>query len=141
MKLIDRYVVLFAALMALYTIVFRFLLSAGLENERYILVLIYASTYAVVIAATGWALGRAHSNGNFRFDIGLPFSLAGFLAWTAVSYAWLGMGLASAQESLSHVHLGAAIWGVILALHIAMFFALRRGNTIRGIDRSRIFSE
>ena len=139
MKLIDRYVVSFALIMAGTTLVFRYLLSDSLLTRQYSQIWVYAGIYSVIIFLAGWFLGRAHSLSNLRFDIGLPFSAAGFLAWGTTSYLWFVLGFAAPGESLFPVHLGLGIWAGLLVIHVIVFLALRR-DTIRGMHKSELFS-
>lgn len=139
MKFIDRYVVSFAMIMAVATLLFRWLLSGSLLTEHYMRIWVYAGIYSVGMFCAGWLLGRAHSLNTLRFDIGLPFNAAGFLAWCATSYLWFGLGFSAPNEPLFPVHLGMGIWAVLLAIHTIVFLILRR-DTIRGMHTSELFS-
>jgi hypothetical protein len=138
MKVIDRYLSAFVILFALYTIMFRYLLSYSLENAYYSSIWIYAAVYAVLIFVTAWNLGKFHSLKNFIFDAGLAFHLATYLTWGIISELWFVLNLNSAGESASTVHFTLLIWGIFLSGHIIAFLVQRK-NTIRGVHKSDIF--
>jgi len=138
MKFYTKQLGLFALLFAIYTIIFRYLLSNSLDNEQYSVIWIYAILYAVVIFVTAWNLGKADGTQNIFFDAGLRFHVTNYLIFGIISELWFILGFNSAKESLYVVHYTMIFWGLGVLLHLIIFLLLRK-RTIRGIERSEIF--
>jgi hypothetical protein len=138
MKFFSKQLGLFAALFAVYTIAFRYLLSNSLQNEQYKIVWVYAVLYGLVIFITAWNLGKADGMKKIFFDAGLRFHVTNYLIFGIISELWFLLGFNSDKESVAVVHYTLIFWGIGLILHFVIFLLLRR-NTIRGIQRSDIF--
>ena len=67
MKIITRNLLLFAALLLVYTILFRYGLSSLLTAEKFIWVMIIAVIYGATIFVTAWMTGRRDGRENFLF--------------------------------------------------------------------------
>jgi hypothetical protein len=138
MKIISKNLLLFAALLFVYTVLFRFGLSSLLTAEKYTWLWVIAFLYGTAIFATAWMTGRRDGMENFLFDAGLRWSLTTFLVWGGVSEAWFLLGLGARQESIRVVHITLLIWSGFLVLHFILFLILRK-RTIKGIYKSDIF--
>lgn len=138
MKFFSKQLGLFAALFAVYTIAFRYLLSNSLQNEQYKIVWVYAVLYGLIIFITAWNLGKADGMKKIFFDAGLRFHVTNYLIFGIISELWFLLGFNSDKESAAVVHYTMIFWGIGLILHFVIFLLLRR-NTIRGIQRSDIF--
>ncbi|MFH0757861.1 MAG: hypothetical protein V2B15_11280 [Bacteroidota bacterium] len=138
MKIISKNLLLFAGLLFVYTLLFRFGLSDLLNAEKYTWVWVLAFFYGAAIFATAWMTGRRDGMENFLFDAGLRWSLTTFLVWGGVSEAWFLLGLGARQESIRMVHITLLIWSGFLVLHFILFLILRK-RTIKGIYKSDIF--
>ncbi len=138
MKIISRNLLLFALLLLVYTILFRFGLGKLLDTEQYTWVWIISVIYGGAIFVTAWTSGRRDGMENFLFDAGFRWNLTTFLVWGITSEAWFLLGLHSAHESIMAVHITLMIWSGFLVLHLILFLVLRR-RTIRGVHKTDIF--
>ena len=138
MKIITRNLLLFAALLLVYTILFRYGLSSLLTAEKFIWVMIIAVIYGATIFGTAWMTGRRDGRENFLFDAGFRWNLATFIVWGAASEAWFPLGFHSSYESIRVVHITLLIWSGFLVLHLILFLILRR-RTIKGVHKRDIF--
>lgn len=138
MKIISKNLLLFALLLFVYTILFRYGLGELLEAERYGWVWILATIYGAFIFVTAWTTGSRDGKENFLFDAGFRWNFTTFLVWGVASEAWFLLGLHSSGESIRTVHITLLIWAAFLVLHLILFLVLRR-RTIGGIHKSDIF--
>ena len=138
MKIITRNLLLFASLLFIYTILFRYGLGALLDAEEYTWVMIISILYSSVTCLTGWMTGRRDGKENFLFDAGFRWNLCTWIVWGIASEGWFLLGLHSAQESIRVVHITLLIWSGFLALHFLLFLILRK-RTIKGVHKTDIF--
>ena len=138
MKIISRNLLLFALLLLVYTLVFRFGLGTLLTAEKWIWVIIISVLYGAAIFVTAWMTGKRDGINNFLFDAGFRWNLTTFIVWGAASEAWFLLGLHSVHESIRVVHITLLIWSGFLILHLILFLILRR-RTIKGIHKTNIF--
>lgn len=138
MKIISRNLLLFASLLLIYTLLFRYGLGALLTAEKWAWVVFIAVAYGALIFVTAWMTGKRDGINNFLFDAGFRWNLTTFIVWGAASEAWFLLGLHSAHESIRVVHITLLIWSGFLVLHFILFLILRR-RTIKGVHKSDIF--
>ena len=138
MKIISRNLLLFAFLLLVYTLAFRYGLGALLTAEKWAWVVIIAVAYGALIFVTAWMTGKRDGINNFLFDAGFRWNLTTFLVWGVASEAWFLLGLHSAHESIRVVHITLLIWSGFLVLHLILFLILRR-RTIKGVHKTNIF--
>jgi hypothetical protein len=138
MKIISRNLLLFALLLFLYTLAFRFGLGKLLVAEKWFWVIFISIAYSLLIFFTAWTTGKRDGMNNFLFDAGFRWNLCTFLVWGATSEAWFLLGLHSSYESIRIVHISLFIWSGFLLLHFILFLILRR-RTIKGVHKSDIF--
>lgn len=138
MKIITRNLLLFAFLLLVYTLLFRFGLGALLTAEKWIWVIIIAVVYGAMIFFTAWTTGKRDGIENFLFDAGFRWNLTTFVVWGIASEAWFLLGLQSAHETIRVVHITLLIWSGFLLLHFILFLILRR-RTIKGVHKTDIF--
>lgn len=138
MKIVSRNLLLYALLLLIYTVVFRFGLSSLLTAEKWIWVIIIAVAYGALIFVTAWMTGKRDGMNNFLFDAGFRWNLTTFIVWGAASEAWFLLGFHSVQESIRIVHFTLLIWSGFLILHLILFLILRR-CTIKGVHKTNIF--
>jgi L-asparagine transporter-like permease len=138
MKIITRNLMLFALLLCVYTLLFRYGLSKLLPAEAWKWLIVISSLYGIMIAVTAYLAGRRDGKENFLFDAGFRWSLTTFIVWGATSEAWFLLGLQSRYETIRTVHITLLIWSFFLILHLILFLILRR-RTIRGIHKTDIF--
>jgi hypothetical protein len=139
MKIITRNLLLFAILLLMYTLLFRFGLGRLLTAEKWLWVMIISLLYGGVIFVTGWTTGKRDGMENFLFDAGFRWNLTTFLVWGAASEAWFLLELHSAYENIRVVHITLLVWSGFLLLHFLLFLILRRRRTIRGVHKTDIF--
>jgi hypothetical protein len=139
MKIISRNLLLFAALLLVYTLLFRFGLGQLLTAEKWFWVIIIAILYGGIIFITAWMTGKRDGMENFLFDAGFRWNLTTFLVWGAASEAWFLLDFHSAYESIRVVHITLLIWSGFLLLHFLLFLILRRRRTIKGVHKTDIF--
>jgi hypothetical protein len=138
MKIITRNLLLFALLLFVYTILFRFGLGQLLEAENWVWVVIIAVLYGAMIFVTAWTTGKRDGMENFFFDAGFRWNLTTFVVWGITSEAWFLLGLHSTYETIRVVHITLLIWSGFLLLHLILFLVLRK-RTIKGVHKTDIF--
>ena len=99
MKIITRNLLLYAGLLFVYTILFRFGLSSLLTAEKWLWVMIIAIVYGGIIFITAWMTGRKDGKENFLFDAGFRWNLTTGLIWGLASEAWFLLGLLAPARS------------------------------------------
>ena len=138
MKIISRNLLLFASLLLIYTLLFRYGLGALLTAEKWAWVVFIAVAYGALIFVTAWMTGKRDGINNFLFDAGFRWNLTTFIVWGAASEVWFLLGLHSSHESIRVVHITLLIWSGFLVLHFILFLILRK-RTIKGIHKTDIF--
>jgi hypothetical protein len=138
MKIISHNLLLFALLLLVYTLAFRYGLGALLTAEKWVWVIVISVLYGAMIFVTAWMTGKRDGIQNFLFDAGFRWNLTTFIVWGAASEAWFLLGFHSAHESIRIVHITLLIWSGFLVLHLILFLILRR-RTIKGIHKTNIF--
>ncbi|MDF1573974.1 MAG: hypothetical protein P1P86_02110 [Bacteroidales bacterium] len=138
MKIVSRNLLLYALLLFIYTVLFRFGLSSLLAVERWIWVIFISVAYGAIIFVSAWMTGKRDGINNFLFDAGFRWNLTTFIVWGITSEAWFLLGFHSAYESIRIVHITLLIWSGFLILHLILFLILRR-RTIKGIHKTNIF--
>jgi hypothetical protein len=138
MKVLSPNLLLFALLLLVYTLLFRWGLSSLLTAERFLWVILISVAYGSIIFLTAWTTGKRDGMNNFLFDAGFRWNLTTFIVWGAASEAWFLMGFQSAHEAIRIVHITLLIWSGFLLLHFILFLILRR-RTIKGVHKTNIF--
>ena len=138
MKILSRNLLLYAFLLFVYTLLFRFGLGALLTAEKWFWVIIIAVVYGGMIFFTAWTTGKRDGMENFLFDAGFRWNLTTFVVWGIASEAWFLLGLHSLHETIRVVHITLLIWSGFLLLHLGLFLILRR-RTIKGVHKTDIF--
>ena len=138
MKILSRNLLLYAFLLFVYTLLFRFGLGALLTAEKWFWVIVIAVVYGGMIFFTAWTTGKRDGMENFLFDAGFRWNLTTFVVWGIASEAWFLLGLHSLHETIRVVHITLLIWSGFLLLHLGLFLILRR-RTIKGVHKTDIF--
>lgn len=139
MKIFTKNFLLFTAIFAAATLVFRYALSYFLKNEIYSYINFIAIGYALVLFISGWHLGKKDGIYLPQNDLGLRFSVASLVLWTVISYGWFLLKLNASSERIFQVHIGAAIFFFIVLFHALLYWIYARKNNIKGIRRDDIF--
>ncbi len=138
MKTITPYLLGFALIATVLTIVFRYFLSYGIENQSGIIINISAATYGLLMFASGWHFGRKDGEYLPIYDVGFRFHLSTYLIHNGLSLLWIGLGFGSKYENLNASIMVAIYWGVFLILHF-MFFLRAKKNSIDNLDKEDLF--
>ena len=138
MKFITKNLIIYAALLFIYSVVFRYALSSILNAGKFNLAWIVGIVYGLFIFVTAWNLGKAHSLKKFVFDAGLGFNLTTFIIWGLVSELWFLLDFSSKYETIKAVHYTLIFWGALLIIHFIVYWRLR-SRTIKGVLKSEIF--
>ena len=138
MKIISRNLLIFALLLFIYTLLFRYGLGELLTAEKWIWVIVISVLYGAMIFITAWMNGKRDGMNNFLFDAGFRWNLTTCIVWGVASEAWFLLGLHSAYETIRVVHITLLIWSGFLILHLLLFLILRK-RTIKGVHKSDIF--
>lgn len=138
MKTITPYLLRFALTTTLLTIVFRFFLSYGIENQSGIIITTSAVTYGLLMFASGWYFGRKDGEYLPIYDVGFRFHLTTYLIHNGISLLWLGLGFGSKYENLSVSIMVAIYWGIFLLLHFIFYIWVRK-NSIENLDKEDLF--
>lgn len=138
MKIITPYLLRFTITAAILTLVFRFTLSHGIENQMLILIGASSGIYGALMFVSGWIFGRKDSEYLPIFDIGFRFHLSTYIVHNLISLLWLGLGFGSQYESISITYMVAGYWGVSLIIHF-IFYLIARKRSIDSLDKEDIF--
>lgn len=138
MKIISRNLLIFAALLFIYTVLFRFGLSSILTAEKYIWILVIVILYSLVTFFTAWSLGKRDGREYFLFDAGLRWNLTTVFICSLVGEGWFLLGFQSAHENIRQIHIQVLVMSAVLLLHLIIFMILRK-RTIKGVHKSNIF--
>lgn len=138
MKIFTRQLIIFALLMAVYTLAFRIGLSYCIGHKAWVLLGLSSLVYGGTIFFTAFFLGKSDAQENPFFDLGLRFHVTSYLIWGAVSIGWFYLGYPHRYEYVNHILYPLLYWGFILILHTSIFLITRK-YTIRGIRKDEIF--
>lgn len=138
MKTITKYLVQFAIVASVLTVIFRFSLSYGIENQSKWVVVLSSVIYGLAMFLTGLYFGQKDGKYLPVLDLGFRFHLATFLVHNVISYLWLVSGFASSYENINSLNVVLIIWGVILVVHFIIYL-LSRKKTINNLDKEDLF--
>lgn len=138
MKILTRQLIIFAILMAVYTLIFRIGLSYCIGKSAWIILGIASLVYGGSIFFTAFFLGRSDAQDSPFFDLGLRFHVTSYLIWGGVSFGWFYLGKPFRYEHVSNILHVLIYWGFLIILHTVIFLILRK-DTIRGIRKDDIF--
>ncbi len=138
MKAITKNLVYFALIFLVGAVIFRYVLSMFLENQRFNIIWIIAVVYFLYNFAAGWHYGKRDHDHLPLYDIGFRFHLATYVIFNLVAISWFFMGFNSKYESVGSVYLTAVFWGLGLILHFIIYLYTRK-YSISGINRDEIF--
>ena len=138
MKIFTKQLIIFAILMAVYTLAFRIGLSYCIGKSAWIFLGISSLVYGGAIFFTAFFLGKSDAQGNPFFDLGLRFHVTSYLIWAAVSFGWFYLGKPFHYEHVSDILHVLVFWGFLIILHTVIFLITRK-DTIRGIRKDEIF--
>lgn len=138
MKTITPYLLKFAAVAILLTIVFRYYLSYGIANASAVIIVLTAVFYGICMFIAGWHFGKRDREHLPIHDVGFRFHLVTYLAHNLISELWFLLGFNSSAESVSMIHTTAIIWGIFLLCHF-MFYLSAGKSAINNLHREDLF--
>jgi hypothetical protein len=138
MKLITKNLLRFALAIEVLTIVFRYFLSTGIENQSSFIISTSSIAYFVLMFAFGWYFGKKDGEYLPIYDVGFRFHLTTYIIHNAISLLWIGLGFGSNHEKLSAVGMVTAYWGIGIIIHF-IFYLRSRKNSIDQLDKDDLF--
>ena len=138
MKIITSPLLRFVLISAILTVLFRYVLSYGIEHQLTAVIILAAVIYGVLLFITGWYLGMSDAQYLPILDVGFRFHLTTYVVHVGISELWFLSGSNSSLKHISTVHLTAIIWGSFLLIHFIIFMVVHK-KSIRGLDRSELF--
>lgn len=138
MKIITRNQLIFAGLLTILTIAFRYGLSTLPDKELFVQVWYMAALYGIIICIIGWILGKRDYLSLPLYDVGIRFHATTYIICNIIGELWFVVGFQSTHEHIKIIHLSALIWGLGLLLHFILFLYSRK-NAIQGIKKTEIF--
>lgn len=138
MKTITKHLLGFVLTASLLTLIFRYFLSNGIENQSSILVIASAVIYSISMFGAGFYFGLKDGQYLPIFDVGFRFHFSTYLVHNSICLLWIWAGLGSRYENLHISTTIAAVWGVILILHFFLYLWARK-NSIDSLDKEDLF--
>lgn len=138
MKSITPYLVKFAVAASILTIIFRYFLSTGIENNNATLVLLSSVFYGLAMFVTGWFFGQKDGNYLPISDVGFRFHLTTFLVHNIVSELWFVFGLQASKETINTIHYTILFWLPFLIIHY-VFYLVAKKKSIKGLNKDDLF--
>ncbi|OPZ47412.1 MAG: hypothetical protein BWY95_01490 [Bacteroidetes bacterium ADurb.BinA104] len=138
MKTITPYLLWFTLTITVLTVVFRFILSYGIENDSVTVITASAIFYGFLMFGSGWYFGWKESDYLPIYDIGFRFHLTTYIVHNAITLLWLGLGFGSQYEDMKISVLIIIYWGILLLIHF-IFFLWSRKNAIKNLDKTDLF--
>ncbi|HPW96707.1 MAG TPA: hypothetical protein PK557_07080 [Paludibacteraceae bacterium] len=138
MKTITSYLLWYALTVAVLTIIFRYFLSFGIENNSTAIITVSATIYGFLMFASGWYFGHKDEEYLPIYDIGFRFHLTTYLVHGTITLLWIGLGFCSKNED-TDISVNILIyWGILLLIHF-IFFLWSRKKTIKNLDKDDLF--
>ena len=138
MKTITHNLTKFAITATILTILFRYSLTYGIENNTNFIIFLSALLYALAMFVSGWTFGKKDREYLPIYDFGFRFHLATYLIHNILSELWFVRGFNSKNENITVIHSNAIIWGIFLIIHF-LFFLWTRKNSINNLDKEDLF--
>lgn len=128
----------FAAVASVLTVTFRLFLSIGIENRSNAIIMVSAIAYFIAMFLAGWIFGKKEWNHLPIHDVGFRFHTTTYLIYIAFSELWFIFNFNTKSETITTIHITAAIWGVFLLCHFIYYLYIRK-NTINHLDKEELF--
>ena len=134
-KFITPSLLKFAVAATALTIIFRFFLSYGIDNQSKIIIVLSSVFYFTGMFVSGFYFGK--KDGNFLpiYDVGFRFHFTTYLVFISISELWFFLKLGEIEYT---IHRTALIWGVFLLLHFFLFLIMRK-KSFKGLDKAELF--
>lgn len=138
MKVFTPYLLKFILVAAGLTVLFRSVLSYGIESRTAPIIILAAIFYGLALFASGWYFGVRDARYLPIYDIGFRLHLATYIVHISISELWFVLRFKSGYEQLETVHWTAVYWGILLFIHF-LFFLSARKRSISGLDKTDLF--
>lgn len=138
MKTINKYVVLYAVSILVWTVLFRASLSYSLTNESTLYVIASVIFYFLFMYLSGWFFGKKANEYLPLAKTSFIFHLITYFVHNGVSYLWFKFGFASAFEQYRVIKMSAVYWGAILFVHFIVY-VMKSRDRIKSIPKDEIF--
>jgi hypothetical protein len=134
----TKHLLIFALIAAVFTLIFRYFLSYGIENKLTWMVVSSAVLYFVGMFGIGYYYGKADAERLPIHDVGFRFHLVTYLVHNIISYLWFYYGFNSHYERISTIYITVMIWGFFLFIHF-IFYIWSKKNSIEGLNKEDLF--
>lgn len=121
----------------LLTALFRYILSLSIEAGGFYGPILCGTVYFAIMFLLGWHFGKKDWLENEIYDIGFRHHLVTYLLCNSSAFISCYIGLNT--SGIRAMVYGAISWGTGLLIHY-MFFLRARKNTIKGYEKSELFS-
>ncbi|MBB4119368.1 uncharacterized membrane protein (DUF485 family) [Mesonia hippocampi] len=138
MKTITPYLLRFAVTITVLTIIFRYFLSYGIENQLKTIIVACSITYGLLMFISGFYFGRKDGEYLPIYDVGFRFHLTTYLIHNGISLLWIGLGFGAIHENIDTSIMIALYWGFFLLIHF-IFFLWAKKNSINNLDKEDLF--
>lgn len=138
MKTITPYLLRFALVATILTIIFRFVLSYGIKNQSITIIILSGMTYGISMFISGWIIGKKDGEYLPIFDVGFRFHFTTFLIFSVISELWFILGLNSHYEKIKTIHITILIWSILILIHFIVYLWTRK-NSINNLDKNDLF--
>lgn len=134
----TKHLLIFALVASVFTIIFRYFLSYGIENKLTWLVVFSAVLFFLIMFGIGYYYGKADAERLPINDVGFRFNLMNYLIFNTISFLWFHYGFNSHYEKISTIYIIAIIWGFFLFIHF-IFYIWSKKNSIEGLNKEDLF--
>ena len=138
MKTITPYLLWFALTITALTLIFRFFLSYGIENDSIAAIAVSAAIYGFLMFGTGWYFGHKDEEYLPIYDIGFRFHFTTYIIHSAITLLWIKFGFCSKNEDTDITFNVLIYWGMLVLIHF-VFFLCTRKNSIKNLDKDDLF--
>lgn len=138
MKPINKYVVLYAVSILVWTVLFRASLSYSLGLDSTLGAIATIIFYFLSMYLSGWFFGKKANEYLPLAKTSFMFHLITYFVHNGVSYLWFKFGFASTFEQYRVIKSSAIYWGCILLVHIIVY-VMKSKDRIKSIPKEEIF--
>lgn len=134
MNFINRYVIRFAIMAAIFSTTFYLSMEYFISVENPRMVWVSAIIYGIVMFLSGLIVGK---NDIYEGYIGVNYHLSTYVICNIVPLVLIGIGWLTVM-GYKMIFFIMAVWGVSLLIHILAYIARRKRN-IKGYDKKELF--
>lgn len=138
MKTTTKNLIIYALILMVLTILFRYVMSLALANEIFYMPWPIGIVYGTIIFIIAWNFGKRIRLDLPILDLGFRMHFVTYLVCNIIGEAWFIFGFHSRFEHIRVIHITALAWGVGLLFHY-ISFRFARKDSIKGLKKSEIF--